>query len=465
MGMQQLPLFIKGDQSASPEGEARGDGGGVHQAVAVSKRTEPIMPELMEQVVERENLIRAWKRVRANKGSPGIDGMTVDDLTGYLKEDWPRIREELLKGEYCPQPVKEVEIPKAGGGTRRLGIPTVLDRFIQQAILQMLDPIYDPTFSRHSYGFRPRRWAHQAVEAAKRYVAEGYEWVVDLDLEKFFDRVNHDVLMGKLAERVGDKRVLRVIRRYLQAGIMVHGVVQERWEGTPQGGPLSPLLSNILLDELDKELERRGHRFCRYADDGNIYVKSKRAGERVFASIERFLSKRLKLRVNREKSAVARYYERSFLGFGFTSGKVRKVKISEKSLERFKDRVREITRRSRGRSFRQIIEELRDYLRGWIGYYRLVETLSVLKDLDGWIRRRLRCYLVKQWIKNCYTRAKNLVRLGVSPDQAWMVGMSRKGPWAMSNMKPLKVGVSNRFLAKNGFTSLIDQHQALGKAA
>jgi group II intron reverse transcriptase/maturase len=424
-----------------------------------------MVSELMEQVVNRENMIRAWKRVRANRGSPGIDGVTVEELTGYLRERWPRIREGLLKGEYRPQPVKEVVIPKSGGGTRRLGIPTVVDRVIQQAILQVLDPIYDPRFSEHSYGFRPRRRAHQAVKEAKDHIAEGHEWVIDLDLDKFFDRVNHDLLMGKLARRIGDKRVLRVIRRYLQAGIMVNGVVQERWEGTPQGGPLSPLLSNILLDELDKELERRGHRFCRYADDANIYVKSKRAGERVFASIEEFLNNRLKLRVNREKSAVARYYERSFLGFGFTSGKVLKVKVSEKSLGRFKERVREITRRSRGRSFLQIIEELMEYLRGWMGYYRLVETLSVLKDLDGWVRRRLRCYMVKQWIKNCYTRARNLIRLGVSLGQAWMVGMSRRGPWAMSNMKPLKVAVSNRFLAKHGFSGLFDQYLALGKAA
>jgi group II intron reverse transcriptase/maturase len=245
-----------------------------------------MMTDLMEQVVDRENMIRSWKRARANKGSPGIDGVTVEDLTGYLRAHWPRLREELLRGEYRPQPVKEVEIPKTGGGMRRLGIPTVVDRVIQQAILQVLDPIYDPTFSEHSYGFRPRRRAHQAVKEAKRHIVEGYEWVVDLDLEKFFDRVNHDILMGRLARRIGDKRVLRVIRRYLQAGVMVNGVVQERWEGTPQGGPLSPLLSNILLDELDKELEGRGHRFCRYADDANISVKSKRAGERVFASIE-----------------------------------------------------------------------------------------------------------------------------------------------------------------------------------
>lgn len=423
-----------------------------------------MVSDLMEQVVDRENMIRAWKRVRANKGSPGIDGVTVGDLTGYLREHWPRIREELLKGEYRPQPVKEVEIPKTGGGTRRLGIPTVVDRVIQQAILQVLDPIYDPTFSEHSYGFRPRRRAHQAVKEAKRHIAEGYGWVVDLDLEKFFDRVNHDILMGRLARRIGDKRVLGIIRRYLQAGVMVNGVVQERWQGTPQGGPLSPLLSNILLDELDKELERRGHRFCRYADDANIYVKSKRAGERVFASIEEFLNKRLKLRVNREKSAVACYHERGFLGFGFTSGKTLKIKLAEKSLEKFRERVREMTRRSRGVKLEQVIEDLREFLEGWIGYFCLIETPTVLRDLDSWIRRKLRCFMVKRWINNCHTRFRNLVRLGVNEHQARMVAASRKGPWAMSNMKPLKVALSNWFFAGKGFSGLLNQYQSLGKA-
>jgi group II intron reverse transcriptase/maturase len=460
--MQQLSLFKEGLPSIS-EGEARREEGKVRQAIPALERTEPIVTELMEQVVERGNLIRAWKRVLANKGNPGIDGMTVDELTGYLKKNWPRIREELLRGEYRSQPVKEVLIPKPDGGTRRLGIPTVLDRFIQQAIQQVLSPIYDPTFSDRSYGFRPNRRAHQAVEQAKRYIGGGYGWVVDMDLEKFFDRVNHDVLMGKLARRIGDKRVLRVIRRYLQAGIMVNGVVQERWEGTPQGGPLSPLLSNILLDELDRELERRGHRFCRYADDANVYVKSRRAGERVFASIEGFLLTRLKLRVNREKSAVARYHERGFLGFSFTSGKTLKVKATDKSLDRFKERVREITRRSRGISLTQVIKEVQEYLRGWIGYFRLMETLSILQDLDGWIRRKLRCFVVKQWINNCHTRYKNLIRLGVNDDQARMVAASRKGPWALSNMKPLKVALSNRFFAGKGFIGLLNQCQALGK--
>src|SRR5664279_3327157 len=290
----------------------------------------------MEEVVRRENLLSALKRVRANKGSPGIDGMTVEELPDYLKKHWPRIREELLHGDYIPQPVKRVVLPKPGGGTRELGVPVALDRFIQQAVLQVLTPLLDPTFSPHSYGFRPRKSAHQAVEQAKKYIAEGYTWVVDCDLEKFFDRVNHDILMGKLAKRIEDKRLLKLVRRYLQAGVMIHGVVLERWEGTPQGGPLSPLLSNLLLDELDKELERRGHRFCRYADDSNVYVKTKRAGERVFDSIEQFLAKRLKLRVNRAKSAVAPCHERSFLGFSFTKGKILKIKLSLKALRAVK---------------------------------------------------------------------------------------------------------------------------------
>lgn len=461
--MQQLSLFDENLPSFL-SGEACRDDGKGHQATTASERTKPMVADLMDQVVNRENLIRALKRVRANKGSPGIDGMTVDDLTGYLREHWPRIREELLRGDYRPQPVREVSIPKPGGGTRRLGIPTVMDRFIQQAILQVLDPIFDPTFSASSYGFRPHRRAHQAVTQAKRYVAEGYEWVVDMDLEKFFDRVNHDILMGRLAKRIGDKRVLRVIRRYLQAGIMVNGVVQERWEGTPQGGPLSPLLSNILLDELDKELERRGHRFCRYADDANVYVKSQRAGERVFESIESFLLKRLKLRINREKSAVARYHERGFLGFGFTSGKNLKIKLTDTSLMRFKDRIREITRRSRSVPLTRVAEELDVFLRGWIGYFRLIETLTILKDLDSWIRRRLRCLMAKRWIKNCRTRYSNLVKLGVNGLQARGAAASHKGPWAMSNMKPFKIAMSNRFFTEQGFRSLFDQYQALGKA-
>lgn len=430
-----------------------------------SERSKPLTAMLMEEVVRKENLLSALKRVRANKGSPGVDGMTVEELPGYVKEHWPRIRKELLRGDYIPQPVKRVTIPKPGGGTRELGVPTTLDRFIQQAILQVLTPLFELTFSPRSYGFRPGKSAHQAVEQAKKYIAEGYAWVVDCDLERFFDRVNHDILMGRLAKRIEDKRLLKLIRRYLQAGVMVHGVVQERWEGTPQGGPLSPLLSNLLLDELDKELEQRGHRFCRYADDCNVYVKTQRAGQRVFDSIEQFLWKRLKLKVNREKSAVAPCHERGFLGFSFTKGKVLKIKLSSKALRGVKHRIKAISRRSRGISLAQMIHQLTTYLKGWMQYYRLVETPTVLRDLDSWIRRRLRCYMAKQWIKNCHTRYKNLVAMGVYEKDARPFAASRKGPWAMSNMKPMKVATPNRFFEELGLVSLSNQHRLVGKTS
>jgi len=432
---------------------------------AASGRSEPLTATLMEEVVRRENLLSALKRVRTNKGSPGIDGMTVEELPDYLKKHWPRIREELLCGDYVPQPVKRVAIPKPGGGSRELGVPVALDRFIQQAVLQVLTPILDPTFSPHSYGFRPGKSAHQAVVQAKKYIAEGYAWVVDCDLERFFDRVNHDILMGRLATRITDKRLLRLIRRYLQAGVMIHGVVQERWEGMPQGGPLSPILSNLLLDDLDKELERRGHRFCRYADDSNVYVKTKRAGKRVFDSIERFLEKRLKLRVNKEKSAVAPCHERGFLGFGFTKGKMLKIKLSPKALRAVKYRIKALSRRSRGVSLDQMIQQLNIYLRGWIQYYRIVETSTTFPDLDSWIRRRLRCFMAKQWIRNCHTRYKNLVAMGVSGRDVLLFAASRKGPWAMSNMKPMKVATPNRFFEKLGLLSLSNQHRLVGKAS
>ena len=417
----------------------------------------------MEEVVRTENLKKALKRVCANKGSPGIDGRTLGELKDYLKDHWPEIREQLLQGQYNPKPVKQALIPKPGGGTRTLGIPTVLDRFIQQALLQALNPIYNPTFSPHSHGFRPGRNAHQAVRRAKEYIEEGYKWVVDIDLEKFFDRINHDTLMGGIAKRISDKRILRLIRRYLQVGIMVHGAVQERYEGTPQGGPLSPLLSNVLLDELDKELERRDHKFCRYADDCNIYVRSERAGKRVMDSIERFLDKKLKLKINRQKSAVAKPQERKFLGFSFTSGKELKIRLSDKALKSVKYRTREITRRSRGISLLQIIKELSTYLRGWLGYYRIIETPTVLRDLDSWIRRRLRCFVMKRWIKSCHTRYKGLRALGVSDWGARPVTASRKGPWPMSNMKPVKVAMPNRFFAERGLLSLSNHYESLAK--
>jgi RNA-directed DNA polymerase len=464
MGTQQLRFWFTRDRLSCSEGEARGEERPVCQVAAASKEPGPIAPALMEEVVRRENLVKALKRVQANKGSPGVDGMTVDELPGYLKEHWGRIRQEWLSGTYRPQTIKQELIPKPGGGTRKLGIPTVLDRFIEQAILQVLNPIFDPTFSPYSYGFRPRRNAHQAVRQAKRYIAEGYEWVVDLDLEKFFDRVNHDILMGRLAKRIGDKRALHLIRLYLQAGVMVNGVVQERYEGTPQGGPLSPLLSNVLLDELDKELERRGHRFCRYADDCNVYVRSRRAGERVMCSLERFLVKRLKLRVNQEKSAVAKPQERSFLGFSFTFGEQPKIKLSAKALKGVKGRIKLITRRSRGISLEHMIEQLSTFLRGWLGYYQLIETPTVLRDLESWIRRRLRCFMVKRWINNCHTRFKRLVALGVSPANAMSVAGSRRGPWALSNMKPVKVAMPNRFFAERGLLDLLGRYEALRKA-
>ena len=342
-----------------------------------------------------------------------------------------------------------MDIPKPGGGTRRLGIPTVLDRFIQQAILQVMSPVCDPTFSPHSYGFRPGRNAHQAVRQAQAYIQEGYGWVVDLDLEKFFDRVNHDILMGRIARRVKDKRILRLIRLYLQAGIMLNGVVQERYEGTPQ-----PLLSNILLDELDKELERRGHKFCRYADNANIYVRSERAGQRVMDSVGRFLAKHLKLKINREKSTVAEPQKRAFLGFSFWAGEPRRIRIAPKSLKSFKLKVKRITRRSRGINLERMIQELNEYLRGWIGYYGIAETPTVLSDLDCWIRRRLRSAVAKQWFKSCKARFQGLHRLGVGSKQAAITAVTRKGPWAMSNLKAFKMAMPNVFFTERGLLTL-----------
>jgi group II intron reverse transcriptase/maturase len=352
----------------------------------------------MEEVVQRGNAKAALKRVRQNKGSPGVDGVTVDELPKYLAEHWEAIREELLAGTYQPKPVKRQEIPKSGGGVRELGIPTALDRFVQQAILQVLQPRFDPTFSDHSHGFRPGRRAHDAVCEAQRYIQEGRRVVVDVDLEKFFDRVNHDVLMGKLAERIADKRMLGLIRRYLEAGIMANGVVVERWEGTPQGGPLSPLLANVLLDEVDKELEKRGLSFVRYADDLNVYVRSRRAGEDAMQTLRRLYA-RLRLRVNEAKSAVARPWNRKFLGYSFWVAPGRKVKrrVAPKALAAMKDHVREITTRNGGRSVDRVIEELRSYLTGWKEYFRLAETPGVLSDLDEWIRHRLRQAQLKQW--------------------------------------------------------------------
>ena len=361
-------------------------------------------PSLIEEVLRRENVLQAYKRVVANGGAPGVDGMTVEELMAYCREHWPRIREEIRSGAYRPQPVKAVEIPKPGGkGKRMLGIPTVLDRMIQQALLQVLSPIFESSFSNWSFGFRPGRSALGAVSWSRLHVAAGYRWVMDLDLEKFFDRVNHDILMSRVARRVKDKQVLRLIRRYLQAGLMEGGVVSARNEGTPQGGPLSPLLSNILLDELDKELERRGHRFCRYADDANVYVKSRRAGERVMASLETFLWERLRLKVNRDKSAVARPWERKFLGYRVTTNRMPRLKVAPESVKRLKEKLQLVFRRGRGRRLDRVIEELNLVIRGWVAYFRMSDVHVSFEELDGWLRRKLRCLLWRQW-KRPWTR-------------------------------------------------------------
>jgi RNA-directed DNA polymerase len=394
----------------------------------------------MEAVVERENLRKALAQVKRNKGAAGIDGMSVDALSDYLKEHWPTIRTQLLEGTYKPQPVRRVEIPKASGGIRPLGIPTVLDRFIQQAVMQVLQADWDGTFSEMNFGFRPGRSAHQAVEQAQAYIASGHGFVVDMDLEKFFDRVNHDILMGLVAKRVADKRLLKLIRGFLTAGVMEGGLVSPTEEGTPQGGPLSPLLSNLMLDVLDKELEKRGHRFVRYADDCNIYVRSQKAGERVMAGIEKFLAKRLKLKVNKAKSAVAKPSVRKFLGFSFTDGQQVLRLIAPQALARFKARVRELTRRTGGRSLVQISKELSTYLVGWRGYFGFCQTRSVLRELDAWIRRRLRAIAWTQW-KRGPARFAELRRRGVGRDLAAQTAGSPHGPWRLAVSPALHIAM------------------------
>jgi RNA-directed DNA polymerase len=414
-------------------GEApHSDRKGTEPLVAKRSSESPASEErLMEEVCQRENLEIAWKRVRENRGSPGVDGRTIEETLNYLRGHWPEMREQLLSDTYKPQPVKGVEIPKPDGGVRKLGVPCVVDRLIQQALLQVVQKRWDPTFSEHSYGFRPGRSAHQAVTQAQAYIAEGYNWVVDIDLERFFDRVNHDRLMARVAERVADKRVLKLIRAFLNAGVMEDGLVRPIDEGTPQGGPLSPLLSNLVLDELDKELERRGHRFCRYADDCNVYVRSRRAGERVMASVSRFLTIKLKLKVNEAKSAVARPEERKFLGFRITNDGSQR-QIAPKAIQRFMTRVRELMRRTLGVSLAKLIEPLARYLRGWRGYFGFCQTPRVLSNLDAWIRRRLRMYLWRQW-QNGRNRFKELRQRGVPT--LWLQTLnSIEPPWYVTRM-------------------------------
>jgi RNA-directed DNA polymerase len=447
------------DFSSAPTGEAREAGREETEPPGTTHGTEnpASTNRLMEEVCERENRREALRRVKANKGSPGVDGMTVDEITDYLQQHWPAIRERLLNGTYEPQPVMRMEIRKPdGGGMRKLGIPTVLDRVIQQAVMQVLQRRWDRTFSDHSYGFRPGRSAHQAVAQAQQYIAEGHGWCVDLDLEKFFDRVNHDKLMGQIAKRVEDKRLLKLIRAFLNAGVMENGLVSPSVEGTPQGGPLSPLLSNLVLDELDRELERRGHRFVRYADDCNIYVRSERAGQRVMESVTQFISQKLKLKVNEAKSAVARPQERKFLGFSFTAGPEVKRVIAPKALDRFKQRIREITGRAKSVSMKTTMEELAPYMRGWRSYFGFCETPEVLIGLTRWVRLRLRAALWRQW-KTPRRRRAALLELGVRGPLASNTAGSGRGPWYLARAKALSVGLSNAYFKSLGLPSLFEE--------
>jgi RNA-directed DNA polymerase len=437
------------DQIGASSGTARGD------------TDYPEQMQVMEAVVGRENMIRALHRVEANQGAAGADGMGVAELRGYLKVHWPGIKEALLAGRYEPAPVRRVEIPKPGGGVRQLGIPTVVDRLIQQALHQVLQPVFEPEFSESSYGFRPGRSAHQAVRQARGYVAAGRRWVVDMDLEKFFDRVNHDILMSRVARKIRDKRVLGLIRRYLEAGILAEGLVRPRSEGTPQGGPLSPLLSNILLDDLDQELERRGHCFCRYADDANIYVRTRRSGERVMRSVARFLEKRLKLKVNGAKSAVDRPWRRKFLGYTMSWHLKPRLKVSAESVKRLKGKLREMFRGNRSANLRRLAQEqLSPLLRGWITYFQLTEIRGAIDEVDQWLRRQLRCSQWRQW-KRAYPRARHLMRLGLSEQQAWRSAVNGRGPWWNAGAAHMHFAMPKKFFDALGLVSLLDHLQQL----
>ncbi len=437
-------------------GETRGNlrqGAEAPEAACETERPVSSTPAVMEAICSPKNMTAALRRVRTNKGAAGVDGMTVQALKGHLEAHWPRIQEQLLSGTYRPMPVRRMEIPKPDGGMRKLGIPTVVDRLIQQAVLQVLTPLWEPTFSEHSYGFRPGRSAHQAVGQAQAYIAEGRAWVVDIDMEKFFDRVNHDRLMARLACWIADRRLLKLIRGYLNAGVMENGLVSPAREGTPQGGPLSPLLSNIVLDELDRELERRGHRFVRYADDCNVYVQSARAGRRVMEGITDFVTRKLKLKVNQDKSAVDRPHRRKYLGFSFTTGKVLKRRISPQALQRFRKKVKYLTRRTRGIGAQRMVNQLTIYLRGWIGYYGFCETPSVLRRLDSWIARRLRCVAWKQW-RHPRRRFRELVRRGIPPTWAKSAAMRQPHPWRASGDRAVEWALPKRLWYDLGLLSL-----------
>jgi RNA-directed DNA polymerase len=449
---------------ANPEGSGRKPPENGRGAAIVTGRKATHWPEaatgLMERIVSRRNMMAAYSRVVRNKGAPGVDAMPVTALKGYLQEEWPRIKEELLAGRYTPQPVRKVEIPKPGGGTRMLGIPTVLDRLIQQAVHQVLSLLFDPGFSESSYGFRPGRSAHQAVKAARSHVASGLRWVVDIDLEKFFDRVHHDTLMSMVKRKVGDRLVLSLMDSYLKAGILEGGLITARVEGTPQGGPLSPLLSNILLDELDKELEKRGHAFCRYADDANIYVATRKSGERVMASITGYLSERLKLTVNQNKSAVDRPWKRTFLSYSMTWHRKPRLTVAKKAVARLKANLKATFRRGKGRNIQTTVEEITPKLRGWINYFRYSEVKGIFEELDGWLRRKLRRILWKQW-KRPKTRAKKLMRRGLSEATACRSAANGRGPWWNAGAAHMNKAVPKSYFDKLGLVSLMSQYHRL----
>jgi RNA-directed DNA polymerase len=436
-------------------------------AANITGKTDNFIPEaerMMAAIVSRGNMMAAYSKVVANKGAPGVDNMPVTELKGYLQEHWPRIKEELLAGKYVPQPVRKKEIPKPDGGVRILGISIVLDRLIQQAVNQVLGALFIPDFSKHSYGYIPGRSPHQAIQAARKYVAEGRRWAVDIDLEKFFDRVNHDILMSLVKRKVKDRLVLKLIDSYLKAGMFIGGLVSPRQEGTPQGSPLSPLLSNIMLDELDKELEKRSHAFCRYADDCNIYVATKASGERVMATITRFLSEQLKLTVNQAKSAVDRPWHRIFLGYTMNWYLRPRLRAGAKTVAKLKANVREICRRGKGQSMPQVIKELNPKLRGWLNYFRYVDSDYLFKELDGWLRRKLRRIIWKQW-KRTRTRARNLIKLGLSSNAAWRFVRKQRGPWAMAGTNVMNRHLNTAYFENLGLVSLQNQYLRLQRVS
>jgi len=445
----KVDLWASGRKLREPQGSGSNSPGSGHI-------TDSREPDLIERMLERGNMLKALQAVTTNGGAAGIDGMEVGQLRNYLREQWANIKEQILRGRYEPRPVRRVDIPKPGGGTRMLGIPTVLDRLIQQAIHQVLAPLWEPQFSAHSYGFRPKRSAAQAVKAAQGHVNSGQRWVVDMDLEKFFDRVNHDVLMARVGRTVKDRRMLALIRRYLQSGAMHAGIVEARSEGTPQGGPLSPLLSNILLHDLDRELEKRGHKFCRYADDCNIYVGSRKAGERVLASLTTFLKEKLRLTVNPKKSAVDRPWRRKFLGFSLTAQRVSRIRVAPQSVERFKEQLRDRFREGRGRNLKAFLLSLQPKLRGWAAYFSLAETRSGFEELDQWIRRKLRCLEWRKW-KRPRTRMQRLIALGLDRERARSSAFNGRGPWWNAGASHMNAALPTSYFRKLGLIGLMDE--------